>query len=251
MRFGNNKLNRILAVALCATTLTGGFLPTVSVEAAVRSGQHSEVRQGRGDNQQHKRTDPGNKTGHTAPAQKNNKNRQPDRQTQDKHRDEQNRHQEQQRKEHEQRQKQEKHRQEEMKRQEQHRREQEQHRKEQEHKRQEQEKRRAEENRREEVRRHEEQRREKDHRQEEAHREAERRHHEEEMRRREHWRYHDYDDYRHDNKTGEAILGGIIGALIIGAILQNTSASHHNSKYSNVMSTDYEPAEEETEEILL
>lgn len=70
MRFGNNKLNRILAVALCAATLTGGFLPTVSVEAAVRSGQHSEVRQGRGDNQQHKRTDPGNKNGHTAPAQK-------------------------------------------------------------------------------------------------------------------------------------------------------------------------------------
>lgn len=251
MRFGNNKLNRILAVALCTATLTGGFLPTVSVEAAVRSGQHSEVRQGRGDKQQHKRTDPGNKAGHTAPAQKNNKNRQPDRQTQDKHRDDQNRHQEQQRKEHEQRQEQEKHRQEEMKRQEQHRREQEQHRKEQEHKRQEQEKRRAEENRREEVRRHEEQRREKDHRQEEARREAERRHHEEEMRRREHWRYHDYDDDRHDNKTGEAILGGIIGALIIGAILQNTSASHHNSKYSNVMSTDYEPAEEETEEILL
>ena len=156
MRFGNNKLNRILAVALCAATFTGGFLPTVSVEAAVRSGQHSEVRQGRGDNQQHKRTDSGNKAGHTAPAQKNNKNRQPDRQTQDKHRDEQNRHQEQQRKEHEQRQRQEqeKHRQEEMKRQEQHRREQEQHRKEQEHKRQEQEKRRAEENRREEVRRH-------------------------------------------------------------------------------------------------
>ena len=60
MRFGNNKLNRILAVALCAATLTGGFLPTVSVEAAVRSGQHSEVRQGRGDNQQHKRTDSGN-----------------------------------------------------------------------------------------------------------------------------------------------------------------------------------------------
>ena len=143
MRSGNNKLNRILAVALCAATLTGGFLPTVSVEAAVRSGQHSEVRQGRGDNQQHKRPDSGNKAGHTAPAQKNNKNRQPDRQMQDKHRDEQNRHQEQQCKEHEQRQEQEKHRQEEMKRQEQHRREQEQHRKEQEHKRQEQEKRRA------------------------------------------------------------------------------------------------------------
>ena len=206
MRFGNNKLNRILAVALCAATLTGGFLPTVSVEAAVRSGQHSEVRQGRGDNQQHKRTDPGNKAGHTAPAQKNNKNRQPDRQTQDKHRDEQNRHQEQQRKEHEQR-----HHEEEMRR-------------------------------REAERRH--------HEEEMRRREDERRH-EAEMRRREHWRYHDYDDDRHDNKTGEAILGGIIGAVIIGAILQNTSAYHHNSKYSNVMSTDYEPEEEETEEILL
>ena len=38
MRFGNNKLNRILAVALCAATLTGGFLPTVSIARCGKAG---------------------------------------------------------------------------------------------------------------------------------------------------------------------------------------------------------------------
>lgn len=60
-----------------------------------------------------------------------------------------------------------------------------------------------------------------------------------------------YDDGWRYNNTGYAILGGIIGGLIVGAILKSTSASNRDTRYSNVMSTDYEPDNEETEEAVI
>lgn len=285
MSFGNHRLNKVVAVALCAATFAGGLLPTVSVEAAIHRGQQQTQHERSARPQQDKAKaarpisaksgESRQQTRQHRPEQKKTEqhHRQEQKKTEQQHRPEQKRteqkhHQEQQRRE------QERHRQEmerkheaqraEQRRQEERRR-QDEHRKDEQH--------RQEQHRRDEMHRREQERREEIRREEEAHRIAEQRREEELRRREERLRdrerelsyrerecYEDEDYcrryHKHNNENNDSIIKAVLGTILIGAVLNNAGifdrgSSRHSSRNSDALSVDYDEFEDEAEEILL
>lgn len=234
MKFGNYRLNKVVAVALCAATFAGGLLPTVSVEAAIHRGQQQTQHERSARPQQDRA-----KAARPISA-KSGESRQQTRQ----HRPEQKRTEQQ-------------HRPEQKKTEQQHR----------------QEQKKTEQKHHQEQQRHEQERREEIRREEEAHRIAEHRREEELQRREERLRdrerelsyrerecYEDEDYcrryHKHNNDNNDSIIKAVLGTILIGAVLNNAGifdrgGSRHSNRNSNTLSVDYDEYEDEAEEILL